>query len=390
MKTLQLLSIAAILSLLVTPLKADELADLKAQVAALAARIQQLERVQSKAPTPEAVDASGPELPRFSADFRYRHEGIDEAGLPERTRQRIRARFGLSGQVNEAVSYGVRFATGASNPVSGNATLGGGFSRIDIGLDRAYMTWAIDPNLAVTLGKFATPFKRAGGTQLLWDNDLNPEGAALRWSAGPWSARAAALWVEERSGSSDSFLAGAQLTYDMSLDNGATLTIGGGYYDYLKIEGVTPFFDASGAGNSLTPAGNYANDFNQLEVFAELGTQWRGKPATLFVDYVTNTQASGFDRGYAVGGNFGSASEPGGWQVGYSYQDLEADAVVGTFAGSNFGGGGTDGTGHILEAAYGLAPAVRLNFTYFLNERGANAGNERDYDRIQLDVNFKY
>ena len=33
---------------------------------------------------------------------------------------------------------------------------------------------------------------------------------------------------------------------------------------------------------------------------------------------------------------------------------------------------------------------TNMAFSYFLNQNGGNAGTELDYDRLQLDVNFKY
>ena len=75
---------------------------------------------------------------------------------------------------------------------------------------------------------------------------------------------------------------------------------------------------------------------------------------------------------------------------GYAYQDLEADAVIATFTDSDFGGGGTDGKGHVIELNYALRDRWTLGFRYFLNERGADADNEHDYNRLQADVVFAY
>jgi hypothetical protein len=68
----------------------------------------------------------------------------------------------------------------------------------------------------------------------------------------------------------------------------------------------------------------------------------------------------------------------------------EADAVIATFTDSDFAGGGTDGKGHVVEFNYGLRDRLVFGFKYFLNQRGADAGNERDYNRLQADLNFAY
>jgi hypothetical protein len=64
--------------------------------------------------------------------------------------------------------------------------------------------------------------------------------------------------------------------------------------------------------------------------------------------------------------------------------------VLGLLTDSDFGGGGTDTRGHVLHGAYALGDKWNLGFSYFINEAGEDAGAEVDYDRAQLDLNFKY
>ena len=114
------------------------------------------------------------------------------------------------------------------------------------------------------------------------------------------------------------------------------------------------------------------------------------RPLALFADYALNTEADDYDSGFALGATLGEVTGPRTWRIGYAYQDLEADAVIGTFTDSDWSGGGTDGTGHVVEFNYGFRDRLVFGFRYFLNERGANAGNERDYNRLQADVQFNY
>jgi hypothetical protein len=64
--------------------------------------------------------------------------------------------------------------------------------------------------------------------------------------------------------------------------------------------------------------------------------------------------------------------------------------VIGTFTDSDWAGGGTDGKGHVVEFNYGFRDRLVFGFRYFLNDRGEDAGNEHDYDRLQADVQFNY
>jgi hypothetical protein len=44
----------------------------------------------------------------------------------------------------------------------------------------------------------------------------------------------------------------------------------------------------------------------------------------------------------------------------------------------------------VFRTTYVLRDNVRLNGTYFMNEIGRAAMNERDYDRLQLDISFRF
>ncbi len=111
---------------------------------------------------------------------------------------------------------------------------------------------------------------------------------------------------------------------------------------------------------------------------------------TAFMDYVTNTAAEAYGDGLAVGVGYRRASDRGTWNVGYIYQDLEANAVVGAFTDSDFAGGTSDGSGHTIRAGYVFPRGWGLALRYIIGDRGGAAGNLRDYNRLQADVNFSY
>jgi hypothetical protein len=385
----------------------EEIAAIRSEIATLSARLSRLEQasgngaaaapaaalsaptVAAAAPTATQLAAAGPNI-RFTGDLRYRQESINEDARAERHRQRIRARFGVTADIADRVRVGLQLATGDDDPVSANQSLDGGFNRKSFGVDRAFFSWAATEQLTFTGGKMANPFFRPGSHHLIYDGDLNPDGLSLRYARGDWFVNYAGLWVEERSAANDSILLGGQFGYRHTLANGMRLTAGASYYDYLETQGQTPFWDGDAAGNRLTPTGRYLNDFNLTEVFTELGLTARERPVTLFADYVVNNEAGDQDTGFAVGASIGQVSKQGDWRFGYVYQDLEADAVIGTFTDSDFGGGGTDNKGHVVELNYGFRDRLVFGLRYFLNQRGAAAGNERDYNRLQADVVFNY
>ncbi len=159
----------------------------------------------------------------------------------------------------------------------------------------------------------------------------------------------------------------------------ANLTTGLGYYD-IPTKGKNSFFgdDDEFFGNSFecsdpgdTSSCAYKFDYEEVEVFADLGLSLFDRPLNLFAVYVQNQDADDYDVGWVAGATYGKASGKGTWQMAYQYQDLEKDAILGLTSDSDFAGGGTDGKGSRLSGAYGLNKRWKVGFTWFIdNEAG--------------------
>jgi hypothetical protein len=117
----------------------------------------------------------------FSGDVRLRAEpffgGPADSSL-DRARARIRARFNILADLGSQFRTGITLATGDVNdPVSTNANVTGFYTRKAVALDQAFVEFnptAFKP-LTLVGGKFRYPWFN---TELTWDKDLNPEGAA--------------------------------------------------------------------------------------------------------------------------------------------------------------------------------------------------------------------
>ncbi len=384
----------------------EEIAQLEARIAFLEERLArieagmngepeteqeaQLERVVA-VPAPRETAPSWTENLTLDGDLRYRHETINDDAVSVRHRHRIRARANATAMVNDRMEVGFGLSTGGIANDSGNQTLDEGFSRKSIGVDRAYFDWSLSESLRLAGGKMSNPFFRPGGYHLLYDNDLRPEGLALRASPGAFFANAAAFFVEERGSGPETMWYGLQAGYRGSIGNGVSLTAGASVHELSHAQGRRPVFTPSnGQGNQLDANGNYLYGFSQLEVFGQLGFDVAGDPMTVFVDYVTNDEAAEFGDGLAFGIDYRRATDMGTWNLAYVYQDLEANAVVGAFTDSDFAGGTSDGSGHTVRAGFSFPGGWSLALRYIIGDRGEAAGNQRDYNRLQADINFDY
>jgi len=326
----------------------------------------------------------------FKGDLRLRYEGIDEEGEASRARGRYRARLAVAAEVHPNVKIVMEFASGADDPVSRNVTFDGGFTTKDVGLDLAYVEWAATENLTVYGGKMKNPLYRAGGAPLIWDGDLNPEGIAAKFSKGAFFGTAASFSVEERSSSSDSLLTAVQLGARVELGDNLKLTVGAGYFAYSNTIGNEPFYNGNSKGNSVDIDGNYIYEYKDTEVFAQLDTKVGDWPLSVYAQWVSNSETDEEDSGYAVGARIGAVKAKGDMEFSWTYLDIEADAVIATFNDSDFGGGGTDASGHILKGKYAVSKSISLSGTYFMNDIDRFQGTEHDFNRFQLDVQFSF
>ena len=133
-----------------------------------------------------------------------------------------------------------------------------------------------------------------------------------------------------------------------------------------------------------------------------------GLPFGFFADYIQNldakpvpsgpSQGKKLDTAYAVGVYLGKSGGFNDWVVKLSYQDKDADAMLGLLTDSDFGAGGTDSKGWVGAVQYGLAKQSYIQMTYFDTERkdsnGVESGNPAtsnpfDVNTLQLDIQFK-
>lgn len=349
------------------------------------------------APAPSRMDTVA-----FKGDIRIRGEYIDKEGSDTRERARIRVRFGTDVKVSDEIDATIALASGEDDPVSTNQTLGDGFSSKQINLDLAYINLHPDEvsDLNILLGKMKQPFIAVNDLQ--WDSDLNPEGAALNYEipAGDTISlllNGGAFWVEERSSEDETMLYGTQAALQMNGDE-LKLTAGASYFFYDNIEGYAPIYDPLDSfGNSVDETVDpvtgevtdmtYATGFEILELFTEAGFNL-GAPVVVSASYVVNQDADDDDTGYMVGLKVGKLKKVGSCEFGYSYRELEANAVLGVFADSDSFGGGTDGKTHKISLGYQIAKNLSTSLTYYTGQAGLDDGV--DYDRVQLDLSTKF
>ena len=91
--------------------------------------------------TKAATKSQSKDRVNVNADFRYRFEAFDIEDTPDRHRNRLRARVGMTAAVTDNTQLGFELASGSEDPVSTNQSLGNDFSTKPVNIDQAYLRW---------------------------------------------------------------------------------------------------------------------------------------------------------------------------------------------------------------------------------------------------------
>jgi hypothetical protein len=213
----------------------------------------------------------------FSGDVRVREEPIfggPSDGSLDRNRARVRARFNIFADLSDQFQAGISLASGDVNdPTSTNSTIGVFYTRKAFALDQAYVNY--EPSwfkpLTLTAGKFRYPWYN---TELTWDKDLNPEGAAQTLAFNlentPVLKRIAVVGFElpfaEEAGTGvtnknivQSMAYGAQLQTTWAIAPHLQFSAYTGYYDFQNADTIAQALAKASAKNPATPwAGSLA------------------------------------------------------------------------------------------------------------------------------------
>jgi hypothetical protein len=359
---------------------------------------------------------------KFKGDFRMRDENIESQRVSSgevvdnssRNRARFRARFGFDATVTDRTTATFRLASGDGDPRSTNQTLTNISSSKDIWIDQAYVDWKFMQGGDLLLGKQAYPFWRPVSS-LFYDGDFNPEGAAVKFDRGMFFGSGYWWWLQENYSSSktgnneDANLWGTQLGLKFALLGGET-RLAAQYYSCGACKNNNPFWNAapgvnnsygnttinqSGSGTTAVNVLKYGYDVLQLS--GQMDLTAFNLPLALWVDWAQNMASDvEYDTAYNVGFLLGKASNPKTWEFGVMWQELDKDALFAQMIDSDFAGGNTDSNGWVFRGGYAPVKNITLNATYFLNEQNKDVSPSGtdvtglDYDRWQLDVNYKF
>jgi hypothetical protein len=377
----------------------------------------------------------------FSGDLRLRAEPtfggpVDQS--QDRLRERVRLRFNVDARLNDQINGGFSLASGDLNdPISTNQTLNQFDTRKPIAIDKMWATY--NPSwfrpLTLTGGKFAYSWFN---TELVWDKDLNPEGASETLAfktETPLLRRVAVVGFQLPFAENKHTLAtnksyyntmvyGEQLQSSWQFGSRVRFSAYASYYDWKYADSV-PFallvpnstspadglLALKGAGevnsiatitttNAITGAktitsAQFASKFGIVDTLAQLDVTTPSErwPIGFIGDFSDNTEACAnranipaaavftvpcdprARHGYWLEANLGRTVKKGDWELSYSRIVIQREAVVGAFNYSEIFPS-SDVEIHRPELMYQLFDNVTLQLNGLFGRPLADAGTK--------------
>ncbi len=241
-------------------------------------------------------------------------------------------------------------------------------------VDQAWLRWQAGEHLALQLGKAPLPLELS---PLLWDNDLRPVSASVRWGG---TLRDFDRWqldfgsfapdpLNERSARLAAMQFGWHWREGAPVSGGVLL----GYLDYDQLEGLARA--GLGRGNTLA-SGRYVYDYRLLDVQVYLRGQLGDKPLEARLDRVRNLDANADRDGTRASLVYGDRINLPGWEFGWAWQRIQRDAVLAAVNADDWWFH-TAARGHMPWVGYGFGSTWSLRVAAFFETR------DRLHDRTE-------
>lgn len=380
---------------------------------------------------------------KFSGDLRMRYEAFQfTSGNPsesdDRNRFRFRLRYGFEKKFSDEVKVGFAMASGEVagtgndsglqvDPTATNQSFDNLFNFKDIWIEKAYASYSpnwvkvhpVIQSVEILGGKFTNPFEK-GSSDLIWDRDVKPEGAAERIDLNLYDSEEVDVKAyglmgqfvldEDSSGANyaDSELYAWQgginvVAYTPFFERPVDWTSALSWYkydDYAQNSNFMIGATSLARGNSNFVGASTeldAQDFSVIELYNEVAFYPHGIPIRPFYDVATNvanvSQQNDEGWAWALGTKIGGIQKKGDWEVSYAYKRIENDSVVGAFNDSDFGLGHSGKRGNQFKLGYAITDYLTLNgAAFFVNNLTTGTASVRDEEqrRFQADLVWKF
>lgn len=346
---------------------------------------------------------------KIKGDLRLRYQSQQREAGTVRNRGRYRYRLGIETKPNDKWLVGAGLSSAEKSSTvddsrSTNTTMTNAFDRGPIRLDYAFGEYKPNSDMGFIGGKYNGLSKDYlwYTTDMLWDSDINQEGASAHMNVrnvlGGDAFLNAGYWVlgESSSQASDLGMYYGQGGMVFSPEP-VKIKLAGTFYSFIN-DDTGSLLSGRASGNTITGGTKYAYDFGQIlagsaEAIYSFPAETTSpiKMAGVFGDYVVNLDPTKNNTGYAAGIKFGHpkvGATWGDWQFKYQYVQLASDAWLDSLPDSDRYSGNTNIKGHEWILDIGLAKNVSLGLDYYHSQ--VLRGTALHESVFQADINMKF
>lgn len=333
--------------------------------------------------------------------WRYEYNSTDaqngSSGNSHTWRARYRIRLGIDYSFTDQFSGGFELESSTQND-GAMQTIGSGFGKFSINVGLLYLTYKPWDFATLTGGKIKNPFYT---TDMLWDPDVNPEGAAemFSWKAednltvgltmGQFNYTENTDSGSGNNANKDSWIFGAQAPVNWKVSKDVTAIVAPSVYVW------TPGSTASMTNSGTTPntgspaflSNNGASYLNIIAAPGEVGFKMFGKKSKFYWDLVYNL--TGTDRireaylvgaplayrnanldlsdsaAWLVGLKIGENKKKGDWAISGDFRQVGLGSTDPNLADSEWGNGYPNQQGVKLTAAYNFTDFFTGGVNYY-------------------------
>ena len=334
----------------------------------------------------------------FSADARFRQEGIFREGSPNRYRYRIRFRMSGNFPIHSKVNLGFRMVTGATDdPTTGNVDLDNYFSKKGFNLDRLFLRYTPSQVLTITMGKFPNPFEHV---ELVFHNDVQLEGAAQQFRLKDVGfirqvqLNLGQFILDEIKSGPDTNLFAGQLFVEgfhfKGLSFGATL------YEYRNEDNIAQVVEEGrlGGGDTNTRIGagtgtsTYRFGFRTVEGLAKQEFEIASTPLWFLAAYGQNLLADVNDKAYWAEIGVGPIPRLGQLRALYHYVWVQRESMISNYNNADIFNPNTHG--HELKFVLPLEENISLEVLYFVAKDIIASGANPYQHKTRLQIKAKF
>ncbi len=334
----------------------------------------------------------------FSADGRFRQEGVFRDGAPNRYRYRIRLRMSGNFPIHSKVNLGFRMVTGATDdPTTGNVDLDNYFSKKGFNLDRLFLRYAPSSLLTITMGKFANPFEHV---ELVFHNDVQLEGAAQQFRLkdvgfiDQVQLNLGQFVLDEIKTKPDTNLFAGQLFVEGFHFKG--LSFGTTLYEYRNEDNIAQAVEEGrlGGGDTNTRLGagtgtsSYLSGFRMIEGLAKHEFEIAAVPLWLLGAYGQNLLADVNDKAYWAEIGVGPIPRLRELKALYHYVWVERESMISNYNNADIFN--PNAHGHELKFVVPIEKNISVEVLYFIAKDiiASDANPYQHKTRLQIKAKF--